>query len=56
MFLYVNHTDTICVPAAALYYLAELIEEYTVLAAKFITYMIGVSAQLVKPDTQRLSS
>lgn len=28
--------------AAALYYLAELIEEYTVLAAKLITYMIGI--------------
>lgn len=31
------------ITAAALYYLAELVEEYTVLAAKVVKYMLVVS-------------
>lgn len=30
------------IPAAGLYYLAELVEEYTVMTAKIIRFLIGV--------------
>lgn len=37
-------------PAAGLYYLAELIEEYTVATSRIIKYMIWVSGRLAEGE------
>lgn len=46
LFLFVPSCDTpLSYPAAGLYYLAELIEEYTVATSRIIKYMIWVSGR-----------
>lgn len=47
VYQYISPSFILCFSAAGLYYLAELIEEYSVIAKRVITYMTIVR-QLIK--------